>query len=67
MLPRSPDNGSLLTLVAVRVTEDDAGEGRTTSGVVDDLLYETTDESIALGKVEVSETRRGDTVVLVGC
>ena len=32
--------------------------GRTTAGVVDDLLHDTTDVAMALGKVESAELRR---------
>jgi hypothetical protein len=56
-----------LTLVTVRVTEDDTGEGSTTTWVVDNLLYETTDVSISLSEIEVSELSRSDPVMLMGC
>lgn len=48
--------GDLLELVG-RV-ENDAGERRTTAGVVDDLLHETPDVAMALGVVEGAELRR---------
>lgn len=42
-------------LELVGVTEDDLGERRTTTGVVDDLLHNTTDITMSLGEVERSE------------
>lgn len=42
-------------LVAVRVTEDDLSKGSSTTGVVDDVLHDTTDVSMALAVVEGSE------------
>lgn len=42
-------------LVAVRVTEDDLSKGSSTTGVVDDVLHDTTDVSMALTVVEGSE------------
>ena len=52
------DEGLGVKLVAVGVAEDDLGQRRTTAGVVDDLLHDTTDVSMALGKVESAELRR---------
>lgn len=42
-------------LVAVRVTEDDLSKGSTTAGVVDDVLYDTSDVSMTLTVIEGSE------------
>jgi len=47
--------GGLLELVGG--VEDDAREGSTTTGVVDDLLHDTTDVSMALGEIEGAELR----------
>ena len=52
------DEGLGVKLVAVGVAEDDLGQRRTTAGVVDDLLHDTTDVAMALGKVESAELRR---------
>lgn len=49
------DEGLGVELVAVGITESDLGEGCTTAGVVDDLLHDTTDVTMALGVVESSE------------
>lgn len=53
------DEGLGVELEAVRVTEDDLGEGSSSAGVVDDLLYDTTDVSMSLSKVERAELRGG--------
>lgn len=53
------DEGLGVELEAVGVTEDDLGEGSTTSGVVDDLLHDTTGVSMSLGKVESTELSGG--------
>lgn len=45
-------------LVAVRVAEDDLGKRSTSTRVVDDVLYDTTNVSMALGVVEGSEFGR---------
>ena len=58
------DEGLGAHLVAVRVAEDDAREGRSTSRVVDDLLDEATDVTVALGEVEGAEL--GGTLPVVG-
>lgn len=42
-------------LVAVRVTEDDLSKGSTTTGIVNDVLYDTTDVSMTFAVVEGSE------------
>lgn len=42
-------------LVAVRVTENDLCKGSTTAGVMDDVLYDTTDVSMTLTVIEGSE------------
>ena len=42
-------------LVAVGVAELNAGEGSTTTGVVDDILHDTADVTMALGEVEGAE------------
>jgi len=52
------DEGLGLLLELVGGVEDDAGERSTTTGVVDDLLHDTTDISVTLGEVEVSELGR---------
>ena len=49
------DEGLGVQLVPVGVTELDAGERSTTTRVVDDLLHDTPDVSMALGEVEGSE------------
>jgi len=59
----SGDESLRTELVAVRVTEDDAGEGGTTTSVVNDLLNDATDVAVALSKVEDTETRRRLVVV----
>ena len=48
------DEGLFTKLVAVGVAEDDAGEGRATARVVDDLLHYAADVAIALSEVEVA-------------
>lgn len=42
-------------LVAVRVTEDNLSKGSTTTGIVDYVLYNTTDVPMTLAVVEGSE------------
>jgi len=49
------DEGLGVSLVSVWVAELDAGEWRTTTWVVDDLLHDSTEVSMALGEVEDSE------------
>lgn len=49
------NEGLLDLLELVGVAEDDAGEGRTTAGVVDDLLDDAAHVAMALGVVEASE------------
>lgn len=49
------DEGLNSLLVLVGVSEDDLGEGSTTTGVMDDLLDNTSDVSVSLGVVEISE------------
>jgi len=49
------DEGLGVQLVAVGVTELDASERSTTTGIVDDLLHDTPEVSMALGEVEGSE------------
>lgn len=46
-------------LEAVRVTENDLGEGSTTTGVVNDLLHNTTNVAVSLSIVEGSELGGG--------
>ena len=53
------DEGLGVELEAVRVTENDLGEGGTTAGVVDDLLHNTAGVAMSLGKVESAELGRG--------
>lgn len=53
------NEGLALLLELVGGVEDNAGERSTTTGVVDDLLHNTTDVAVALGIVERSELRRG--------
>ena len=50
-------------LVAVGVTEDNAGERSATTSVVNNFFYNSTDVSIALRVVEVAEFCRGLVVV----
>lgn len=45
--------GSLLVLV--RVSEDNLGKGSTSTGVMDNLLDNTSDVSVSLGVIEISE------------
>lgn len=52
------DEGLGVDLVAVGVAEDDLGQRRTTAGVVDDLLHDTADVTMALSEVEGAELRR---------
>jgi len=52
------DEGLLAELVTVWVAEDDASKGSTTAGVVDDVLYNTPNVTIALSKVEWAEPGR---------
>ena len=52
------NEGLVGLLELVGGVEDDAGERSTTTGVVDDLLHDTTDISMALGVIEVSELGR---------
>jgi len=54
----SRDEGLLTELVAVGVTENDAGKGSTTAGIMDDVLYNTPDVAIALCEVERAQTSR---------
>lgn len=53
-------------LESVWVTENDLGERSTTSWVVDDVLDNTADVSMALSVVEVTERSWGNTKPLVG-
>ena len=56
----------LVDFVFVGVTEDDLGDGSTTSGIVDDLLDETTEVARALGEVDGTELGSTNTVGGVG-
>jgi hypothetical protein len=58
------DKCLLAELVAVGVTEDDTGEGSTTASIVDDLLHNTPDVTVALREVE--RTELGRRLVVVG-
>ena len=58
------DEGFRTELVPVGIPEDDTSEGGATTGVVDDVLHDTTNVTIALGKVEVTQT--GGVLVVVG-
>lgn len=49
------DESLLAELEAVGVTEDDTGEGSTTSSVVNDLLYDSTNISVTLSEIEGTE------------
>ena len=49
------DEGLGVELEPVGVAEGDLGEGRTTTGVVDDLLHDTAHVAMALGVVEGPE------------
>lgn len=60
------DEGLLSELVSVRVSEDDGGEGGTSSSVVDDVLDNTPDVTVLLGEVDVPQPGRGLVVVRVG-
>ena len=60
------DEGLLSELVSVGVSEGDLGEGRSSSGVVDDVLHDSSHVTVPLGKVESSESRRLLSVVRVG-
>lgn len=60
------DEGLGLELVAVRVTEHDGRERCTTASVVDNVLDETTDVTVTLGKVQRPQARRLLSVVGVG-
>lgn len=53
------DEGLGVELEAVWVTENDLGERRTTTWVVDDVLHDTTNVSMALSEVEAAELRWG--------
>jgi len=53
----SGDESLLSELVSVRVSEDDLGEGRSSSGVVDDILDNTSDVTVPLSEVQGSESR----------
>ena len=57
------DEGLLAELVAVGVTEDNAGERSATTSVVNNFFYNSTDVSIALRVVKVAEFCRGLVVV----
>jgi hypothetical protein len=56
--------GNLLELV--RVAEGDLSEGSTTTGIVDNLLHNTTEVSMALSVIEVSELGRSLVQARVG-
>lgn len=49
------DEGLDSLLVLVGVSEDDLGEGSSTTGVMDDLSDNSSDVSVSLGVVEISE------------
>ena len=49
------NEGLLTLLVLVRVTEDNLSKGSTSTGIVDDLLDDTTDVSVTLSVIEVSK------------
>lgn len=53
------DEGLGVQLEAVRVAEDDLGEGRAAAGVVDDVLHDPADVAMALGVVVGPELRGG--------
>jgi hypothetical protein len=53
-------------LVPVRIAELDASQRSTTTGVVDDLLYNTADVSMALGEIEGSELGGANTGAVDG-
>ena len=59
----SGNESRLAELVAVGVTEDNAGERSATTSVVNNFFYNSTDVSIALRVVEVAEFCRGLVVV----
>lgn len=60
------DEDLLVEAVLVGVAEDNLGEGSTTSGVMDDLLNETTNVARTLGEVEGAELGGTDAVGGVG-
>lgn len=49
------NEGLLLLLELIGAVENDAGERGTAAGIVDDLLHNTTNVSMALGEVERAE------------
>jgi len=53
------DEGLGVELEAVGVTEDDLGQGSTTTGVVDDLLHDTANIAVSLSEVESAELGGG--------
>ena len=53
------DEGLGVLLELVGVLEDDLGEGSATTGVVDDLLHDAAEVTMALGVVESAELGRG--------
>jgi len=62
----SGDEVLALESVSVRVSEDNSGEGSTTSGVVDDLFNDTLDVTSLFSIIESSEGSGSDSQVGVG-
>jgi len=51
--------------VLIRVSEDDLGEGSTTTRIVEDFSDDTLDVTISFSEIENSESSGGDSVMLV--
>lgn len=60
------DEGLGVELVAVWITEDDLREGRTTTGIVDNFLHNTTNVAMAFRVIVRSELRWGLVEARVG-
>lgn len=60
------NEGLGLELVSVRVSENDVSQGSSSTGVVDDVLDETTDVTVSLSKVQRPQSSRLLSVVSVG-
>lgn len=60
------DEGLGSLLVSVRVSEENGSQGSTSTGVVDDVLDDTSDVTVSLGEVEGPQSSRVLPVVGVG-
>lgn len=60
------DEGLGSLLVSVRVSEENGSQGSTSTGVVDDVLDDTSDVTVSLGEVESPQSSRVLPVVGVG-